>query len=174
MGELQVGWVGESVEPARRGRWSGEGGVEQFVDGDGAAIEAGGTMGKAALASAGGDYGAGGGDFAAEVGGIDFLAEDGLVDGAKLGHGELGLQEAEGEVGVIDFIAKAAEAVGDDFFVVEGERDGDVVDLEPVDAAGAGAGAELMLSPAYESEVGDGDAVFAGIAIGAAEGVELL
>lgn len=131
-------------------------------------------MGDAALAGASGDDGAGGGDFAAEVGGIDLLTEDGFVDGAEFGHGEFGLQEAEGEVGVVDFAAQPAEAVGDDFFVVEGEGNRDFVDVEPVDAAGAGSGAELMLAPANEGEIGDGDAVLAGIAVGTAEGVELL
>ena len=77
-------------------------------------------------------------------------------------------------MGVVDLAAKPAEAVGDDFFVVEGEGDGNFVDVEPVDAAGAGSGAEVMLAPPHEGEIGDGDAVLAGIAVGATEGVELL
>ena len=46
--------------------------------------------------------------------------------------------------------------------------------MKPVDLASARSGAELMVSPAHEGVIGDGDAVLAGIAIGASEGVELL
>ena len=63
-------------------RGSGGWGVEEFVDGDGTAIEEGGAVGDAALAGAGGDDCAGGCDLAAEVGGIDLLTEHGFVDGA--------------------------------------------------------------------------------------------
>ena len=122
-----------------------------------------------------GGGGRGGRQAAAEVGGVEFVVPDRLVDALQFGQRERGAEERGGEVGALEFVAGPFDRVAQDPLVVEGEFQGAVEhvgDGPQAGVVGVGAGVDPP-DLRRDGEVADGHHVAPRVATRVAVGAEL-
>ena len=111
----------------------------------------------------------------AEVGGVEAGRPHRLVHGAQFAEGELGSDERGGQVAGLEVGSGPLHRVSDDAPVVEGQLEAAVDhlgDRPQRGVVGIGPGSQPT-HVGQHREVGDGDHVHAGVAVGVAVGAEL-